>query len=121
MFNPSTQLLLWNINRNGGRRTIYCVLNWIVIYISWELSLIKELGFESTFINRKTINDTVIINDKIYKIPKIVLNNNFEKLSANDIKEALIFNKALIIENFISPNKLKFPLSRMTLEKYYFK
>ena len=95
--------------------------NWIVIYISWELSLIKELGFESTFINRKTINDTVIINDKIYKIPKVVLNNNFEKLSANDIKEALIFNKALIIENFISPNKLKFPLSRMTLEKYYFK
>ena len=32
---------------------------------------------------------------------------------------ALIFNKDIMVENFISPNKLRFPISRNLLEKYY--
>ena len=65
--------------------------DWIQIYINWELSLIKELGFEAD------------------------LKTNYN----NEIKEALFFNKNLLLENFIIPNSLKLPLSRNILENYY--
>ena len=65
--------------------------NWIELYIKWELSLIKELGFETDV--------------------------NFD--SKNNVKKALIFNKKLLMENFITPNKLKFPLFRNILENYF--
>jgi len=65
--------------------------NWIRLYINWELSLIKELGYET---NLKT---------------------NYN----NDTKKALTFNRNLLMENFIIPNKLKLPLFRNILEKYY--
>jgi len=65
--------------------------NWIKIYINWELSLIKELGFEA---NLKT---------------------NYNE----DIKTALTFNRNLLMENFIIPNRLRLPISRNILEKYF--
>ena len=37
----------------------------------------------------------------------------------NEIKEALTFNKELLLENFINPNKLRFPLFRNILESYF--
>ena len=65
--------------------------NWINLYINWELSLIKELGFED----------------------EVKLNIN------NDIKKSLAFNRNLLMENFIIPNRLKFPLFRNILENYF--
>ena len=65
--------------------------NWIKLYIDWELSLIKELGFET---NLKT-ND----ND--------------------NTKKALMFNRNLLMENFIIPHGLKFPFFRSMLENYF--
>ena len=65
--------------------------NWIKLYINWELSLIKELGFETD------------------------IKTDF----GNDIKKALIFNKNLLMKNFILPNRLRYPLFRNILESYY--
>ena len=65
--------------------------NWINLYIEWELSLIKELGFED---NLKTNN-------------------------SHNIKKSLSFNRNLLMENFILPNRLKFPLFRNILENYF--
>tara|TARA_B100001123_G_C15245853_1_gene1000861 strand:+ start:598 stop:1173 length:576 start_codon:yes stop_codon:yes gene_type:complete len=65
--------------------------NWIDIYIQWELSLIKELGYED------------------------IIKNNFSK----DIKKSLSYNRNLLMENFIIPNGLKFPLFRNILENYF--
>ena len=65
--------------------------NWIKFYSEWELTLIKELGDEDNLkVNKNT-----------------------------DIKKALIFNKNLFMENFIIPNRLKFPLFRNILENYF--
>ena len=65
--------------------------NWIRLYLEWELSLIKELGFEDNL-----------------------------KINKNDsVKKALIFNKKLFMDNFIIPNRLKFPLFRNILEDYF--
>jgi DNA repair protein RecO (recombination protein O) len=65
--------------------------DWIKLYINWELSLIKELGFETN------------------------LSENYNK----DINKALSFNRDLLMKNFIIPNKLKFPLFRSILENYF--
>ena len=65
--------------------------NWIDIYINWELSLIKELGYET---NLKT---------------------NYN----NGVKKALAFNRNLFMKNFFIPNNLKFPSFRHILENYF--
>jgi DNA repair protein RecO (recombination protein O) len=70
--------------------------NWIKLYILWELSLIRDLGFGDNF----PYENSKIKND-------------------NEIKKALNFNRKLLMENFIIPNKLKFPLFRNVLEKYF--
>ena len=97
--------------------------SWINIYIYWELLLIKELGFEIDFQNNNkftnNINEFVKINGKSLKIPTFFNKNHSEKNSNYEIKSALNFNKNLIIENFITPNKLKLPLSRTILENYF--
>ena len=94
--------------------------NWIILYIFWELSLIKELGYEINFLESDMkIDNSIKINDKFFKIPKIIYKKNSCYKHNKEIKEALIFNKELIMENFIIPNKLKFPFSRKILENYY--
>ncbi len=97
--------------------------NWIQLYIYWELSLIKELGYEINLLNMKNsdlmINNSIVINNKSFEIPKILVNKDLKVKHNKDIKEALIFNKNLLIENFILPNKLRFPLFRNILENYY--
>ncbi len=65
--------------------------DWINHYIKWELLLVKELGYEADL--------------------KIDILNNTSK--------ALSFNRNLLMENFILPNKLSFPLFRNILENYF--
>ena len=62
--------------------------DWIKFYINWELLLIKELGFEDS----------------------LAPNNN------DNIKKSLISNRNLLVKNFITPYRLKFPLFRKILE-----
>ena len=88
-----------------------------IIY-TWELSLIKELGYEFDFKKNKNKN-FIQINNKSIKVPKIFSEKNAVNMYNNHIKEALIFNKELLLENFINPNKLRFPLFRNILESYY--
>jgi len=97
--------------------------NWIQLYIYWELSLIKDLGYEISFLNTENseliINNKIQINNKTFRIPKMLSSKNIKDIYDNEIKEALIFNKNLLMENFIIPNRLKFPLYRKILENYY--
>ena len=96
---------------------------WIESYIFWELSLIKELGFEINILENKSfktsIDKTIEINNKHFKIPNLLFEKSGKRFSESEIKEALIFNKSLLMHNFIEPNSLRFPLSRNILEKYY--
>jgi len=94
-----------------------CFDDWISKYIFWELSLIKELGFG---INLDLINNDkkFKIDEKYFKLPKIFQSKSLNH-SNYDIKEALMFNKSLLIENFILPNRLQVPFSRNILEKYF--
>ena len=97
--------------------------NWIELYIYWELSLIKDLGFEINFTSSENFesktNNSIEINNKSFKIPGMLFNKKVKNNYGHEIKEALIFNKNLLLENFIVPNRLKFPLYRSILESYY--
>ena len=97
--------------------------DWIKSYILWELFLIKELGFEINFLDQNNkVNSTtksIKINTYELKIPSMFFVNDHDTLTNIMILEALKFNKILLVENFISPNKLRFPISRNLLEKYY--
>mgnify|MGYP001362696946 CR=1 FL=1 len=90
--------------------------DWIKLYLFWELSLINNLGFEVIF---KRNYEFIKINNKNFKVPPIYLDQNLN-YKDSDIKEALFFNKSLLLENFLIPNKLKLPLSRNILEKYFY-
>ena len=91
--------------------------DWIKLYIFWELSLVKELGFEINLLSAK--NYKIEINNNFLTIPKILTSKKINILSKDYIVEALIFNRNLLLENFIIPNKLKIPLARSILEKYF--
>ena len=94
--------------------------NLIKFYIFWELSLIKELGFDVDLPNLNgNLTNSVKINDKTFLIPKVILNQSKKFVSKEDVKKALMFNKNILIENFFFPNKLRMPLSRNILEKYF--
>jgi len=97
--------------------------DWIKLYIFWELSLVKELGFEvNLFESSNNITDdpsSIKINNKFFNLPKLFQKNEANILSDNNIKEALLFNKNLLLENFATPNNLKLPIARNILEKYY--
>ena len=71
--------------------------DWIKLYIFWELYLIKELGFEINFFDKNYsanhINNTIKINDRYFKIPKLLLEQNSKNFSKAGIREALTFNK----------------------------
>ena len=89
--------------------------NWIIKYICWEFMLIKDLGYEINFDE----NNFVKLNNKTFKIPEIFKKNVKSETSLINIKEGLSFNKNLLIEYFIIPNRLNFPNFRNILEKYY--
>ena len=93
--------------------------NWIKLYIFWELSLIKELGFDSNFFKEKDINNHIEIDNKKLAIPDLIIQKDNNSFTNFEIQKALTFNKFLIMEYFILPNRLRLPFSRTILEKYY--
>ena len=93
--------------------------NWIKLYIFWELSLIKELGFDSNFFKEKNIDNHIEIDNKKLAIPDLIIKKDNNSFTNFEIQKALSFNKFLIMEYFILPNRLRLPFSRTILEKYY--
>ena len=93
--------------------------NWIKLYIFWELSLIKELGFDSNFFKEKNIDNHIEIDNKKLAIPDLIIQKDNNSFTNFEIQKALIFNKFLIMEYFILPNRLRLPFSRTIIEKYY--
>jgi len=96
--------------------------NWIKLYILWELSLIKELGYEIDLINKNlsiSKDFLVSINSRTFKVPNFIIDKSNRLINKTEIKEALTFNRNLLLETFVFPNKIQFPLSRNILEKYF--
>jgi len=99
--------------------------NWIILYIFFELNLIKELGYDtnlSQYINNDIISDTkkIIIDGYTYDVPLyMILRKPPETISNNLIRKSLYFTRNIILNRFFLPNNLSFPKSRVILENYF--
>ena len=101
--------------------------NWIPLYISWELTLLKELGFDPFLEQFILDNDDesekykIIEIDNIkYQVPIFLLlrKKNID-LDNKQISMALSFTRNILTNKFFFPNNLMFPNSRIMLENYF--
>ena len=81
--------------------------NWLSYYIEFEFALIQKLGYGIDFSSKLDS-----------EIPNFFKNNNFRNLNIEDLKKALLFNKKLIINNYLQINNFQMPINRIILEKY---
>ena len=99
--------------------------NWIILYIFFELNLIKTLGYDPNFEKFKLDNsDLEIIKIKIdtftYEVPTFLIEKKLPtKLSNYLIKKSLYLTRNIIQNRFFLPNNLPFPKSRVILENYF--
>jgi len=94
--------------------------DWIKLYILWEISLINELGFEIDLNGKNDFVQSLSeADDNFYNVYSLLKNVNKKKFSNSEVLLGLNFTYNLLMENFIIPNKLKMPLSRKILQKYF--
>ena len=100
--------------------------NWIVLYIFFEVSLIKELGYDT---NLSTFNNSmddacslkkVKIDGYNYEVPNFLIKGKIpNEITKLLIKKSLIFTRSVLLNKFFIPNNLIFPKSRVILENYF--
>ena len=100
--------------------------NWIILYIFFELNLIKYLGYDpnlekfKNFKKEKSGIQKVKIDTFLYDVPEYLISKDLpDKLSNNLIKKSLYFTRNIILNRFFLPNNLNFPQSRILLENYF--
>tara|TARA_B100000963_G_C22570896_1_gene646033 strand:+ start:381 stop:1061 length:681 start_codon:yes stop_codon:yes gene_type:complete len=100
--------------------------NWIILYILFEINLIKELGYDTNLkIFDKSSDDDhgfkkIKIDGYNYEVPTFLVKQNIPKEISNIlIKKSLIFTKSVLLNKFFIPNNLLFPKSRIILENYF--
>ena len=100
--------------------------NWIILYIFFELNLIKDLGYDPNLDKFKKENYDVSktlkinIDNLFYEVPNfLILKKLPEKISNILVKKSLYFTRNIIQNRFFIPNNLQFPKSRVILENYF--
>ncbi len=100
--------------------------NWILLYILFEINLIKELGYDTNLnIYRQNSNledeiTTVLIDGYNYQVPSFLISQIIPKNISNImVKKSLIFTRNVFLNKFFKPNNLLFPNSRVILENYF--
>ena len=100
--------------------------NWIILYIFFEINLIKELGYDT---NLSTFKDEKIdisnlkkvnIDGYNYEVPNyLIIKKIPNKVTKELIKKSLLFTRTIMYNKFFVPNNLIFPKSRIILENYF--
>lgn len=100
--------------------------NWLIHYIYWELSLLKELGFDPYLEQFNLDNDDhskykqVEIDSMKYQVPNFLLaEKEINTLENKEALMALSFTRSILTNKFFFPNNLSFPKSRLILENYF--
>ena len=100
--------------------------NWVILYIFFELNLIKNLGYDpnlSKFKNDVTNVDEIKkikIESFYYEVPEYLISKKIpDKASNYLIKKSLYFTRHIIQNRFFIPNNLTFPKSRILFESYF--
>ena len=99
--------------------------NWIILYIFFELNLIKDLGYDtnlSQFNNddSKSEIQKIKIDGYIYEVPIYLISKKIPvKISKSLIRKSLYFTRNIILNRFFIPNNILFPKSRIIFENYF--
>ena len=100
--------------------------NWIILYIFFEIKLIKELGYDTNLNTFKDFDDDIYSLKKIkideysYEVPNFLIKQKIpEEISKLLIKKSLLFTRSVLLNKFFIPNNLIFPKSRVILENYF--
>ena len=100
--------------------------NWIILYIFFEINLIKELGYDTNLSifndNTDTINGLkkIKIDEFNYEVPNFLIKQKItSNISKFQIKKSLNFTRNVFLNKFFTPNNLIFPRSRIILENYF--
>ena len=100
--------------------------HWIILFIFFELNLIKDLGYDANLNQYKNNNDKdsevkkIRIDGYTYDVPVYLILNKFPKNISNlVIKKSLYLTRNIILNKFFLPNNLTFPKSRVILENYF--
>tara|TARA_B100000945_G_scaffold189743_1_gene152411 strand:+ start:540 stop:1220 length:681 start_codon:yes stop_codon:yes gene_type:complete len=100
--------------------------NWIVLYIFFEINLIKELGYDANLNSFSDSKDDIYSSKKIkidgynYEVPNFLIKQEIPtEITKQLIKKSLIFTRSVFLNKFFIPNNLIFPKSRVILENYF--
>ena len=100
--------------------------NWIILYIFFELNLIKDLGYDTNLnqfqdkIEEIAEIKKIKVDGCIYDIPVyLILKKTPVEISKSLIRKSLYFTRNIILNKFFLPNNLPFPKSRVILESYF--
>ena len=100
--------------------------NWIILYILFEINLIKELGYGTNLAVYQDIDGEKAELKKIdidgykYEVPSFLINQKIpNELSNFLIKKSLNFTRNIFLNKYFVPNNLIFPKSRIILENYF--
>ena len=100
--------------------------NWIILYILFEINLIKELGYDTNLSEFKESSDNssnfkkVKIDEYHYEVPIFLIQGIIpQEINNTLIKKSLIFTRSVLLNKFFIPNNLIFPKSRIVLEHYF--
>jgi DNA repair protein RecO (recombination protein O) len=100
--------------------------NWIILYILFEINLIKQLGFDTNLtIFQKNLKikknlEKVNIDGYTYEVPTFLISQEIPEILTKElIKKSLIFTRNIFLNKFFVPNNLIFPKSRIILENYF--
>ena len=127
-----TELLNSLLPDEESHKNIYLSLNnlidnlenksWPIIYLFWEINLIRELGFGFK-VNKTNLTKEIIslnIDNILYKVPKFIINEEIpEDFSKKTINQALSFTRSLMLNKFYLPNNLFLPKSRIVFENCF--
>ncbi len=100
--------------------------NWIIVYILFEINLIKELGYDTNLKKFDHSSDNILELRKIkidgytYEVPNFLIQQSVPKEISNFlVKKSLTFTRSMLLNKFFIPNNLLFPKSRIILENYF--
>ncbi len=100
--------------------------NWIVLYVFFEINLIKELGYDTNLSNFDNSTDMLDEVKKIkidqynYEVPNFLIKQKIPgEITKKLIQKSLVFTRNVLLNKFFAPSSLVFPKSRIILENYF--
>ena len=100
--------------------------NWIILYIFFEINLIKELGYDTnlTIFKKNEVDNydfkKIKIDEYNYEVPNFLIKEMIPvEIKKHLIKKSLFFTRSVLLNKFFIPNNLIFPKSRVILESYF--